>query len=316
MSPRFLPALCAGTLLLAAPVAAFAHAVAGARIFVNTLIVDDPGVADEAALPTLQWQQQPGAPVSNAYSANFEYDKRITDRFALGVADGYSLIQTAGQKNASGWQNLVLISKYLAYVNPRHEFMVSLGVIREFGRTGSAGIGNSDVGTTTPTLYFGKGLGDLPIGWARAFAVTGTFGYQLSDRRLKTVTTIDPATGIAGLGFNNGTENRWTGGVTVQFSIPYLQAQVRSLGLTGVLAGVTPTVELAWSSPASSPATTPTQYLIGAGAIYTGTTYAVGVEALFPGNGASGHNIGVIGQVHLYFDDLAPTTLGRPVLSW
>lgn len=302
-----------GLLLPASP--AGAHAVAGARVFVNTLLVDDPGVADEAALPTVQWQQQPGSPVSNAYSASFEFDKTLTDRFALGVSDGYDLFQTAGQKNQSGWENVELSAKYLAYVNGPHEFMVSLGVSREFARTGSAAIGNDDVGSTTPALYWGKGLGDLPIGWARAFAVTGTIGYQIADKQMKTVATVDPATGIASLGFNNGEANQWVGGLTVQFSIPYLQSQVRSLGLTGVLGGLTPTVEVAWSSAASRPNATPTQYLIGVGAIYTGATYAVGLEAVIPGNGASGHNIGVIGQLHLYFDDLAPHTLGRPLLS-
>jgi hypothetical protein len=39
-----LPVLCAGH--------ALAHAVAGARVFPVTLTIDDPGVADEASIPT------------------------------------------------------------------------------------------------------------------------------------------------------------------------------------------------------------------------------------------------------------------------
>ena len=42
-------ALSALALATAAP-AAHAHAVAGARVFVNTLLIDDPGVGDEASL--------------------------------------------------------------------------------------------------------------------------------------------------------------------------------------------------------------------------------------------------------------------------
>jgi diacylglycerol kinase-like protein len=61
------------------------------------------------------------------------------------------------------------------------------GVIREFPRTGSPVLGNNDVGTTTPTLYWGKGLGDLPIGWLRPLAITGTIGYQYADKRVGTV---------------------------------------------------------------------------------------------------------------------------------
>jgi hypothetical protein len=37
-----------------------AHAVAGARVFVNTLLIDDPGVADEASLPVLSEQSPHG----------------------------------------------------------------------------------------------------------------------------------------------------------------------------------------------------------------------------------------------------------------
>ncbi len=63
-------ALAAGSLLL--PQHAHAHAVAGSRIFVNTLILDDPAVADEAALPTISWQRPPGG--GEEYNFNFEID--------------------------------------------------------------------------------------------------------------------------------------------------------------------------------------------------------------------------------------------------
>jgi hypothetical protein len=31
-------------------------------------------------------------------------------------------------------------------------------------------------------------------------------------------------------------------------------------------------------------------------------------------NGASQHGLGVIGQFHLYFDDMFPNTLGKPLI--
>jgi hypothetical protein len=40
-----------------------------------------------------------------------------------------------------------------------------------------------------------------------------------------------------------------------------------------------------------------------------------GLEALIPVNRESGSNIGVIGQLHWYLDDIAPNTLGRPLFS-
>ena len=305
-------ALAAGSLLL--PRHAHAHAVAGPRLFNNTLILDDPAVADEAALPTFSWQPPPGS--GQEYDFNFEIDKRITEHFGIGINDGYTIQTMPGAKNATGWQNLFLTLKYQVYVNPAHEFIASIGVIREFARTGSPVLGNNDVGTTTPTLYWGKGLGDLPIGYLRPLAVTGTIGYQYADKRVGTVTAPEPEPGAPGVVFNNGLENRWVGGLSIQYSLPYLQSQVRDIGLPPFLRAVTPIVELAWSSPASRPSTQGPQYLFGVGVNYLARSYAVGIEALIPANGQTGRAIGAIAQLHWYFDDLFPRTLGKPVLSW
>ncbi len=307
--------LCVGATLWVQP--ALAHGVAGARVFVNTLILDDPAVSDEASLPTISWQRPSGGTPKNAYDFDFEFDKRITDRFGVALNDGYSLQTTPGTKNATGWQNLFLTLKYQGYVNAEHETLIALGVIREFARTGSAGIANDDVGTTTPTLYWGKGLGDLPIGLLRPLAMTGTLGFQVADKSLKALPMASDATSpiAPAVLFNNGIENRWAGGLSVQYSIPYLQSQVRDLGLPAFVGRLTPLVELAWSSPASRPHAIGTQYLFGAGVNYTADTYAVGLEALIPANGQTGRAIGAIAQFHLYFDDLFPKTLGRPLLQ-
>ena len=291
-----------------------AHGVAGPRIFVNTLIIDDPAVADEAALPTFSWQPPPGS--GQDYQVNFEFDKRITERFGFAINDGYSILTMPGAKNATGWQNLFLTLKYQAVVNAEHELLVAVGVIRQFARTGSPVLGNTDVGTTTPTLYWGKGLGDLPIGYLRPLAVTGTIGYQYADKRVGTVTAPEPEPGAPGVLFNNGLENRWVGGLSVQYSLPYLQSQVRDIGLPAFLGAMTPIVELTWSSPATRPHSEGTQYLFGVGVIYLARSYAVGVEALIPANGQTGRAVGVIAQLHWYFDDLFPNSLGKPLVSW
>jgi hypothetical protein len=36
---------------------------------------------------------------------------------------------------------------------------------------------------------------------------------------------------------------------------------------------------------------------------------------MIPVNRDSGSNVGVIGQLHFYLDDIAPTTLGRPLFT-
>ena len=174
--------------------------------------------------------------------------------------------------------------------------------------TDGANLGNADSSSTTPTVYFGKGLGDLLIGPLRAFAVTGTLGYQLPDKRLK----VDSD----GSALNNGLSAQWQGGLSLQYSMRYLQSQVKDLGLPEFVNKLTPLVEVAWSSPASKPNNASTQYLIGAGIAYTESTYAVTVEALFPGNRQSGAHMGIVAQFHLYFDDLLPNSLGKPIDKW
>ena len=108
----------------------------------------------------------------------------------------------------------------------------------------------------------------------------------------------------------------WTGGLSLQYSIRYLQSQVKDFGLPTFVNRLTPLVEIAWSSSASKPNQTSTQYLIGAGINYTAQTYAVGIEALIPGNKQTGSHVGVIAQFHLYFDDLFPNSLGKPLIRW
>jgi hypothetical protein len=49
--------------------------------------------------------------------------------------------------------------------------------------------------------------------------------------------------------------------------------------------------------------------------IWVGTYFQVGVEAIVPINRASGTGIGVMAQLHLYLDDVFPTTIGKPLFG-
>jgi hypothetical protein len=314
-----LSALLIAGLLSTGP--ARAHGVAGARLFVSTMLIDDPNVADEATLPLFFWLPRPagaGTQPPQQYQLNVEFDKRITENFGFALNSGYSWLRTPGAKTANGWQNLAVTLKYKPYVNAEHEFMMSVGVVRSFARTGANGsngavLGNSDSGSTTPMFYFGKGLGDLPIRYLRPFAITGTFGYQIADKKLK-LTGIDPDSGNPL--FNNGTSNQWVGGITVQYSLQYLQSQVKDFNFPDWVNRLTPLAEAAWSSPASNPNNMSTQYLVGAGVNYTSRDYAMAIEMLIPGNRQSGSHLGLVAQFHLYFDDLLPTSLGKPLVSF
>ena len=52
---------------------------------------------------------------------------------------------------------------------------------------------------------------------------------------------------------------------------------------------------------------------INPGVIWVGSYFQVGLEAHGAGQSRqSGHGIGVIGQLHLYLDDMFPKTIGQP----
>jgi len=74
-----------------------------------------------------------------------------------------------------------------------------------------------------------------------------------------------------------------------------------------------PLVEFTWSSPASSPSTQGTTWIAVPGAIYMADRGELGVEALIPLNKAAGTNVGVVGLVHFFLDDLFPNSIGKPV---
>ncbi|HEY0183614.1 MAG TPA: hypothetical protein VGC09_12480 [Rhodopila sp.] len=315
MRPRTLLAvLAAGPMALSHQ--AHAHGFAGDHMFISTLLIDDPNVADEASLPTFSYQPQPAdeGQEPTLYGLGFEWDKRITENFGFALESGYNWLKQPGEKTANGWNNLSVTLKYKPYVNAEHEFMLSVGVERAFARTGANGsngaaLDNEDSSSTTPTIFFGKGFGDVPVGWLRPLALTGELGYVIPDKNLK----VDP---VSLTPTNNGLSNAWEGGLSLQYSMRYLSSQVKDYGFPEFVNKLTPVVELSWSSPASRPTQDTTQYLWGVGVNYTTTGYAFGVEALIPGNTRTGSHVGVIAQFHLYFDDLLPHSLGKPIAEW
>lgn len=311
---------CAGLLALISP--ARAHVVAGARMFPVTLTFDDPGVSDEASIPAFAYSRDGadgGTGPSHAFDDGFEFDKTITPDTALILNDGYDVIQTNGAKTQAGFENLFVTGKWQAYTNATHEFVVSVGITREIGRSGTDHVGADRHGSTTPDGYFGKGLGDLAAGWARPFAVTGELSYTIADRGLKLVqpgpdAASSQAGGIAA-SFNDGNANAWAGGVSLQYSIPYLQTQVHDYGLPGILAKLIPVVEATWTSPASAPSGRGTTWTVAPGAIYLGQWGEVGVEALIPLNKAAGTTVGAVALAHIFLDDLLPHSLGQPIFQ-
>ena len=300
--------------------ASSAHEIVGNRFFPATLSIDDPGVNDEMSLPTADSFKTGDVPPVRQRDISAEFSKRITEDFAISFGTTYTFLgpidPTAA--GANGFQNLDTTFKYRVFKSPEHEFVMSVGVSVEWGGTGSSTVGAESFNTYTPTLYFGKGLGDLPdtLSWVRPVAITGQVGYAIPGRNFTTTFGLDPDTGdlTADTEFNPRVLN-WGG--TIQYSMPYLKSSVVDLGLPDFINHLIPLVEANLQTPVantltSGPLTTGT---IQPGVIWVGSNFQVGVEALIPINRQSGRNVGVIAQLHLYLDDIDPRGIGKPLFG-
>ncbi len=295
--------------LLMASTEAQAHGVVGDRFFPATLAIDDPFVADELAVPTFALLHS--SDNVRKLSLDFEYAKRITDRFAVSLAQGWHSQRRVG----AGWQNLEASFKFQAFESPIHEFVLSVGVEVEWGRTGAARIGAEPETVVTPTLWWGKGAGDLPdaLAWARPFAVTGLVGYAVPTRAKTLAPSLLDEAGASGPEFERHDRAVVWGG-TVQYSLPYLKANVADLALPDLVNHLVPLVEFAFATPVGAPVgARRTTGTINPGVIWMGRTVQFGIEALIPLNRESGRHVGVLGQIHFYLDDLFPHSLGRPI---
>jgi hypothetical protein len=279
---------------------AFAHAVCGNRVFPATLVMDDPGVGDELSLPTIQYTPVPatnGNPSGHDIDYGAEWDKTITQDLGFAINGDYFTQSGAGE-NLHGLDNFTVTLKDEIPCSESHEFMVSIGVIHEFAGTGSSQLRQAGVidgvGNTAPTLYVGKGLGDLPIGYLRPFALTGEVGYQISD-----TPSVSP--------------NQWNYAASLQYSIPYLQQHVRALDVPAFVGHLVPLVEVSLSSPDHGPTTG----TIAPGILYEAAGWQAGAEALIPANSATRQTegTGFLIQFHLFLDDLYPHSLGKPLIE-
>jgi hypothetical protein len=319
--PTWLGAALAGS-LAAISVVASAHEIVGNRFFPATLAIDDPGVNDELAFPTIARSKTPATPDSPAFrqlDVSAEFSKRITDDFAISISPTWSKIYAPGgatMVGASGFQNIETAFKYRLYKNDEHEFVFSAGLGIEWGGSGAQSVGAERFTTYTPTIYFGKGMGDLPVDALRPFAVTGVVGYAIPGNSATTIVTIDPDDGTQSYDTEFHPRVLVWGG-SLQYSMPYLKSAVIDLGLPDFVNHLIPIVEASLQTPVSNTFTsgTVTTGTINPGVIWAGKYMQFGLEAMIPVNRYSGSNVGVIGQLHFYLDDIAPTTLGRPLFA-
>ena len=276
---------------------ALAHAVCGDRIFPATLGIDDPGVSDELALPTLTYLPQ-NASGAQEFDAEFSWTKTILPGLGLSFADGGSWQHPGGY----GWESLDTELKYNVFCLPEHEFMASVGMDIDWGRTGT-GTQYTPFNTYTPVLDVGKGFGDLPTSMniLRPVAITAELSESFPGQSWTA-------------GSPNSTNLNW--GFTVQYSLPYYNSHIAEID-NDFVKHLIPITEFTFSKPLSNylPGTNQTTGTIQPGVVYMAGTWQVAIEAIVPVNSASGRGTGVVGELHFFLDDIYPDSIGKPIFT-
>jgi hypothetical protein len=279
---------------------ACAHGFAGARFFPATIQTDDPFVADEGSLPTITWNPA-AADGSRETDYGIDLAKRITPSFGVTFSERWRVVRPDGAASISGWDSLTTGQQYQLFVDGEHEAMGLLGLQENWGHTGGKAVGQSDFTTLSPTFDFGKGMGGLPdsMRWLRPLAITG-----------------NASVGFPTKSSSNGTPNPnvFNFGVAIEYSLQYLQSQVKNIGLGAPFDRMTPLIEITSSTPLNRVSSSTTG-VIAPGVIWSGQYFQVGAEVLIPYGSGQGHGVGGVLQLHFYLDDIFPNSIGKPLLG-
>jgi hypothetical protein len=288
-----------------------AHCIVGNRFFPATIAVDDPCVADELSLPTIAGFKNGDNPSADEINIAGEYSKTITPNFGISFEEAWIHLDSPGGGTASGFDNLGTSFKYQFVRDADRELAMSVSLDADWGGTGSKAVDAEPFTTLTPTFFLGKGFGFMHTPLLKPFAITSQVGYAIPTK--SSTSAPDEETGLIAT-TPNPHSVAWGG--TLQYSMPYLKSSVRDFGLPGFVNHLIPLVELDLSSEVSNfDGEEPTTGTVNPGVIYVADKFQLAAEAIIPINRASGDGVGVVGQLHLYLDDIFPRSIGKPLFG-
>jgi hypothetical protein len=270
----------------------WAHGFAGQRFFPEPIAMEDPFAADEVNLPSFSYIR---TPEGRELSFGVELQKRITPTLGLSVGGEYAMTNPidSTQPNSRGYTSPEFAVKWTPYINGPHETVV--GVQVSLGST----LGNHNVSEEHSSLgtqvSFGRGLGDLPesLGWLKPVAFEGALGLE------------DP------IGATTPEGTVLHSNLVIQYSLIYLQSFVKDVGIPWPLSRLFPEVEFSMDSALSGEERGRSVGYVYPGFVWAGKYIELGLEAQVPMIHNTGDNIGVIGLVHLFTDDIWPSVF-RP----
>jgi hypothetical protein len=293
------------------PIAAGAHCFVGNRFFPATLEVDDPCVADELSFPTVAGFKNGDEPSADEVDISGEYSKTITPNFGISFEEAWIHLDPPGESSAAGFDNLGTSFKYQFVRNAERELAMSVSLDADWGGTGASAVDAEPFTTLTPTLFLGKGFGFMNAPLLKPFAITAQVGYAIPTK--DSTNQVDEVTGLID-SVPNPRSIVWGG--TLQYSMPYLKSSVRDFGLPEFVNRLIPIVELNLVSEVGNfDGEETTTGTVNPGVIYVADKFQLAAEAIIPINRASGDDVGVVGQVHFYLDDIFPHSLGKPIFG-
>lgn len=264
---------------------ALANGIAGDRLFPSTLTVEDTQNDDEVSLPTVFGLRR-GANGDNRAGHDLditgEFSRSLTTNLSALVGTGWRR-RNLGSGTRTGWDNLDIGLKYVTVLNEPHELLVSTALIYEIG---ARGVGSEAFDTVQPIVSFGKGFGDLPheLDWLRPVAITGAGGFTLP-------TGSGPKT--------------FRYGLTLQYSLVYLDQHVGGVAVPGWASSLIPLVEFAAETPFGRTYESRTTATVNPGIAWIGgDDWQLTAEAVLPLNRATGRGVGFVAQLHIFLDDV------------
>lgn len=314
-------AVCGLSLALTAGSEATATFV-GDYFFPSTLATTVPTAADFLNPPNVM--VPPATATSRQVDIPTTYSKLITHDWAVIVTETFRTLEQASGTR-SGFDNLVLGTQYQLYTNAQHQFVLTIGGTAAIGGTGSPNICSS-FSTLSPTVYMGKGFGDLPdsMAWLRPFGFTAQVDVAVPTRSTSSSAVVLPTTATAWTTLSqvlpaslpapgvvvNPNLLQWS--FALEYSLTSLYQSERGSRYAG---GWIPIVEFALQTPLNGPTAGQTTGTVNPGVIWVGQYLQVAVEAILPINTTSGSDIGVRAQAHLYFSEIFPDTIGKPIFG-
>lgn len=287
----------------------------GDRYFPSTLATTVPTAADFLNLPTFTRLPDTAAtPSTRETDIGATYSKLITRDWSITFAETFRILEQSNGSMRQGFDNLVIGTQYHLYVNPAHQFILTIGGTAAIGGTGVSNIANS-FSTITPTLFIGKGFGDLPeqLAWLRPVNVTANVAVAVPTQSA-TFTTTTSALGVTTLAETiNPKVLQWS--FAFEYTLLTTNYYTRNGKRERYPEGWVPLVELAFTTPLEGPSDGLTTGTVNPGIIWVGRYLQIAAEAIIPINARSGSGIGARAQAHLYLSELLPDTLGKPLFG-